>query len=73
MSRLFLPGQSRGDGARGAGGEGASGRRAPDTGIPFYPGGGGQLPYRGVLHWRNGETSIAGFSQEGDGLWVCAR
>jgi misacylated tRNA(Ala) deacylase len=37
---------------------------------PFYPGGGGQLPDRGVLHWRNGKASIAGFSQEGDGLWV---
>jgi misacylated tRNA(Ala) deacylase len=37
---------------------------------PFYTGGGGQLPDRGVLHWRNGRTSIAGFSQEGDGLWV---
>jgi misacylated tRNA(Ala) deacylase len=37
---------------------------------PFYPGGGGQLPDRGVLHWQNGETPISGFSQEGDGLWV---
>jgi len=36
----------------------------------FYPGGGGQLPDRGRLHWRNGETPIAGFSPEGDGLWV---
>jgi Ser-tRNA(Ala) deacylase AlaX len=27
---------------------------------PFYPGGGGQLPDRGVLHWQNGKTSIAG-------------
>jgi misacylated tRNA(Ala) deacylase len=23
-----------------------------------------------MLHWRNGKTSIAGFSQERDGLWV---
>jgi misacylated tRNA(Ala) deacylase len=22
---------------------------------PFYPGGGGQLPDRGALHWQNGQ------------------
>jgi misacylated tRNA(Ala) deacylase len=36
---------------------------------PFFPGGGGQLPDRGVLRHAGGETQIAGFSQEADGLW----
>jgi misacylated tRNA(Ala) deacylase len=37
---------------------------------PFYPGGGGQLPDRGILHWQNGETRISGFSEEGPHVWI---
>lgn len=36
---------------------------------PFFPGGGGQLPDRGVLRWAGGEARVAGFAQESDGLW----
>jgi misacylated tRNA(Ala) deacylase len=36
----------------------------------FYPGGGGQLPDRGVLRWSGGELAVTGFSEEGGGLWV---
>jgi misacylated tRNA(Ala) deacylase len=36
---------------------------------PFFPGGGGQLPDRGVLRWSGGETGLVGFAQEPDGLW----
>jgi misacylated tRNA(Ala) deacylase len=36
---------------------------------PFFPGGGGQLPDRGLLRWTGGETQVAGFAQEMDGLW----
>jgi misacylated tRNA(Ala) deacylase len=36
---------------------------------PFFPGGGGQLADRGVLRWGGGETQVAGFVQEADGLW----
>jgi len=25
---------------------------------PLFPGGGGQLPDRGVLRWKNGETTL---------------
>jgi len=37
---------------------------------PFFPGGGGQLPDRGVLRWRRGETRVAGFFEEADRLWL---
>ncbi|MGK9232302.1 alanyl-tRNA editing protein [Inquilinus limosus] len=36
---------------------------------PFYPGGGGQLPDRGLLRWRGGEHAVAGFEPAGGKLW----
>jgi len=37
---------------------------------PFHPGGGGQLPDRGRLSWRSGETAITGFEIAADGrVW----
>ncbi len=36
---------------------------------PFYPGGGGQLPDRGLLRWSDGETAITGFESAGGRLW----
>ncbi len=36
---------------------------------PFYPGGGGQLPDRGVLRWNHGEAAVIGFEYQGDRLW----
>ena len=37
---------------------------------PFYPGGGGQPPDRGVLRWQSGEASVTGFEYADDGgLW----
>jgi len=36
---------------------------------PFYPGGGGQPPDRGVLRWQDGEVAVSGFEYEGDTLW----
>lgn len=37
---------------------------------PFFPGGGGQLPDRGIVRWQGGEAPVTGFSAEGDALWV---
>ncbi|MBT2322738.1 alanyl-tRNA editing protein [Variovorax paradoxus] len=37
---------------------------------PFYPGGGGQLPDRGIVRWHGGEVPVAGFSEEGDAVWI---
>lgn len=37
---------------------------------PFYPGGGGQLPDRGIIRWAHGECPVVGFSEEGGGLWL---
>lgn len=37
---------------------------------PFYPGGGGQLPDRGVVRWQGGEVPVTGFSEEGGLVWV---
>lgn len=37
---------------------------------PFYPGGGGQLPDRGIVRWQGGEASVTGFSEEGGALWL---
>lgn len=37
---------------------------------PFYPGGGGQLPDRGVVRWQGGQASVSGFSEEGGLVWV---
>jgi misacylated tRNA(Ala) deacylase len=36
---------------------------------PFYPGGGGQLPDRGVLVGASGEYALAGFENRGGQLW----
>src|SRR5258708_5669837 len=36
---------------------------------PFYPGGGGQPPDRGVLRWQHGEAAVTGFELSGDRLW----
>jgi misacylated tRNA(Ala) deacylase len=36
---------------------------------PFYPGGGGQLPDRGLLRWSGGETAVTGFESTGGQLW----
>src|SRR5579872_2289154 len=36
---------------------------------PFYPGGGGQLPDRGVLRWEHGEASVIGFESAGGTTW----
>jgi misacylated tRNA(Ala) deacylase len=36
---------------------------------PFYPGGGGQLPDRGVLRWNGGEVPVAGFEYADGKLW----
>jgi misacylated tRNA(Ala) deacylase len=36
---------------------------------PFYPGGGGQLPDRGVLRWAGGEVTLSGFESQGGLLW----
>ena len=36
---------------------------------PFYPGGGGQPPDRGVLRWQSGEVAVIGFEYAGDTLW----
>jgi misacylated tRNA(Ala) deacylase len=36
---------------------------------PFYPGGGGQLPDRGVLRWQGGEARVVGFEYTAGKLW----
>jgi misacylated tRNA(Ala) deacylase len=36
---------------------------------PFFPGGGGQLPDRGVLRWSGGEVTVMGFEAVGDATW----
>ncbi len=36
---------------------------------PFYPGGGGQLPDRGVLRWSGGEAAVTGLEDDGTRLW----
>jgi misacylated tRNA(Ala) deacylase len=36
---------------------------------PFYPGGGGQLPDRGIIRWSGGETAITSFEASGGKLW----
>ena len=39
------------------------------AGSPFFPGGGGQLPDRGVLRWAGGEAAVTGFEQSDVGMW----
>ena len=36
---------------------------------PFYPGGGGQLPDRGLIRWNGGTSRVAGFAYEDGKLW----
>jgi misacylated tRNA(Ala) deacylase len=36
---------------------------------PFFPGGGAQLPDRGVVRWENGEAEVTGFELADSGLW----
>ncbi len=36
---------------------------------PFYPGGGGQPPDRGVLRWAQGEAAVTGFEYADGKLW----
>jgi misacylated tRNA(Ala) deacylase len=36
---------------------------------PFHPGGGGQLPDRGVLRWAGGEVAVAGIEASEGRLW----
>jgi misacylated tRNA(Ala) deacylase len=36
---------------------------------PFYPGGGGQPPDRGVLRWNGGEVAVTGFDHADGRLW----
>jgi misacylated tRNA(Ala) deacylase len=36
---------------------------------PFFPGGGGQLPDRGILRWRGGEVRVTGFEASDGRLW----
>lgn len=37
---------------------------------PFFPGGGGQLPDRGVIRWSGGEVALAGLEPSALGVWV---
>ncbi|PLC04092.1 alanyl-tRNA editing protein [Variovorax sp. RO1] len=37
---------------------------------PFYPGGGGQLPDRGIVRWQGGDVPVTGFSEEGGLVWI---
>jgi len=39
------------------------------TETPFYPGGGGQLPDRGVIRWNGGEAKVTGFEVSAGKLW----
>jgi misacylated tRNA(Ala) deacylase len=36
---------------------------------PFYLGGGGQLPDRGVLRWDGGAVGVTGFEEQGGRVW----
>jgi len=36
---------------------------------PFFPGGGGQLPDRGILRWRGGEVRVTGFDVADGRIW----
>jgi misacylated tRNA(Ala) deacylase len=37
---------------------------------PFFPGGGGQLPDKGVIRWNGGEAAIAGFETTDGQTWA---
>lgn len=36
---------------------------------PFYPGGGGQLPDRGIIRAEDREVPVTGFEQQGEKIW----
>ena len=36
---------------------------------PFFPGGGGQLPDRGILRWDAGEAAVVGLEVREEGVW----
>ncbi len=36
---------------------------------PLFPGGGGQLPDRGIIRWDGGEATVSGFELSGEGVW----
>jgi misacylated tRNA(Ala) deacylase len=36
---------------------------------PFFPGGGGQLPDRGVIRWNGGEAAVTGFETVDGAVW----
>jgi misacylated tRNA(Ala) deacylase len=36
---------------------------------PFYPGGGGQLPDRGIIEWSHGEVAVSGFEIQDGRIW----
>jgi misacylated tRNA(Ala) deacylase len=36
---------------------------------PFFPGGGGQRPDRGILRWSGGEAAVVGFESIDGALW----
>lgn len=36
---------------------------------PFYPGGGGQLPDRGIIEWSQGAVAVSGFEIQDGRIW----
>jgi misacylated tRNA(Ala) deacylase len=37
---------------------------------PFFSGGGGQLPDKGMIRWNGGEVAVTGFEAYGGRMWV---
>ncbi|HLZ02919.1 MAG TPA: alanyl-tRNA editing protein [Bradyrhizobium sp.] len=37
---------------------------------PFFPGGGGQLPDKGLIRWNGGEATVTGFEPYGGRIWI---
>jgi misacylated tRNA(Ala) deacylase len=37
---------------------------------PFFPGGGGQLPDKGVIRWSGGAAAVAGFESQDGQTWL---
>jgi misacylated tRNA(Ala) deacylase len=38
--------------------------------LPYFPGGGGQLPDKGVIRWNGGEVSVTGFEPSDGQTWA---